>query len=180
MKLNIYNGSTPILYAIGLYSILSLSYKYYLYHIEESNKIKDTINFHTEEIKNFGKLTRQFYSIIIKIKRDQNTILRNLKYNSRGGDEDDDIDDNGFKKQVDTTIIHSDIRDIVNNMIDTICDENKDENKYIIKDSDSEITDEQIYEYISNLDTSNVIVKQNKHIDKNNMYNFISYIFKIA
>jgi len=181
MKLNVYNnGSNPILYIIGLYSILSLSYKYYLYHKEANNKLKDTINCHTEEIKTIGKITQQFYSTVIKIKRDQNTILKNLNYNFRGCDEADDVDDYGFKKHysITDTKIHSDIRDIVNNMIDDICDDHKDEP--VVKNNESSITDEQIYEYISNLDTINIVDGQNKHIDKNKMYNFISYIFKIT
>ena len=165
---------TPLLYAMGLYSIINLSYKYF----QQSHEIKDLkiiINLHSQEINNFGLLIKHFYSTIIKLKRDQQTILGILNYNSYGGDESDDIDVSGFQNNNNNKL---NICDLVNIFDNNIIPNNKEEEEKE-KEKEDDITDEQLYEYISSLETKNILVKNNYN-DKNQMYHFLSYIFKIA
>jgi hypothetical protein len=170
------NNPISLLYGIGLYSILNLSYKYFI-QSQEIKDLKIIIKLHSQEINHFGLLIKHFYSTIIKLKRDQNTILRNLNYNSHSCDESDDIDDSGFQNNNKLNI--KDLVIMFDNNING--SNNEKENEKEKDDDDDDLTDKQLYEYISSLETKNILVKnKNNDNDKNQMYHFLSYIFKIA
>ena len=93
-----------------------------------------------------------------------------------GCDESDDIDDSGFQNNNKLNI-----EDLVIMFNNNIIGSNNEKEKEKEKEKDDDLTDEQLYEYISSLETKNILVKnKNNYNDKNQMYHFLSYIFKIA